>query len=186
MEQLSPLKILSLSSLPSASDNAGALVRVGGTLYWSNGSNWLQVAPSSGGGSSFSGARVRRNNFTVANVTWTTVSYNTEAFDTDNYWNSGQPTRITIPATGYYMVLAHTDWETDSEGRYCRVFFNGNTNNNAPIYYQQGSQAKIRRPHGVNIFQLSAGDYFETQLYHDSGDATEDVYSHELTIVRLG
>jgi hypothetical protein len=49
MEQLSPLRILQLSSLPSASANAGALVRVGTTLYWSDGTNWLQVAPSSGG-----------------------------------------------------------------------------------------------------------------------------------------
>jgi hypothetical protein len=50
MEQLSPLKILQLSSLPSASANAGALVQVSGVLYWSDGTNWLQVAPSSGGG----------------------------------------------------------------------------------------------------------------------------------------
>jgi hypothetical protein len=44
-QQLSPLQIVSLSTLPSASANAGALVQVSGALYWSDGTNWIQVAP---------------------------------------------------------------------------------------------------------------------------------------------
>jgi len=47
--QLAPEVIVEAASLPDASAYAGAFVRVGGTLYWSDGTTWHQVAPSTGG-----------------------------------------------------------------------------------------------------------------------------------------
>lgn len=49
LKQLASVEILVLPSLPSASDYAGSFVRVGSTLYFSDGSAWHQVAPIADG-----------------------------------------------------------------------------------------------------------------------------------------
>ena len=38
------------AALPPASQEPRSFVVVGGTLYWSDGTQWYQVAPASGGG----------------------------------------------------------------------------------------------------------------------------------------
>jgi hypothetical protein len=47
--QLAPEAIVEAASLPDAAECAGAFVRVGTTLYWSDGTTWHQVAPPAGG-----------------------------------------------------------------------------------------------------------------------------------------
>jgi len=47
--QLAPEVIVEAASLPDAAAYAGAFVRVGTTLYWSDGTTWHQVAPPAGG-----------------------------------------------------------------------------------------------------------------------------------------
>ncbi len=47
--QLAPEVIVEAASLPDAAEYAGAFVRVGTTLYWSDGVTWHQVAPPAGG-----------------------------------------------------------------------------------------------------------------------------------------
>jgi hypothetical protein len=47
--QLAPEVIVEATSLPDAAAYAGAFVRVGTTLYWSDGTTWHQVAPPAGG-----------------------------------------------------------------------------------------------------------------------------------------
>jgi hypothetical protein len=49
IEQLVPEVIVQTASLPDAAAYAGAFVRVGATLYWSDGTTWHQVAPPAGG-----------------------------------------------------------------------------------------------------------------------------------------
>jgi hypothetical protein len=49
IEQLAPEAIVEATSLPDAAAYAGAFVRVGATLYWSDGTTWHQVAPPAGG-----------------------------------------------------------------------------------------------------------------------------------------
>jgi hypothetical protein len=47
--QLVPEVIVEATSLPDAAAYAGAFVRVGTTLYWSDCTTWHQVAPPAGG-----------------------------------------------------------------------------------------------------------------------------------------
>ena len=47
--QLAPEVIVEATSLPDAAAYAGAFVRVGTVLYWSDGTTWHQVAPPAGG-----------------------------------------------------------------------------------------------------------------------------------------
>ncbi|ADH63121.1 hypothetical protein Mesil_1224 [Allomeiothermus silvanus DSM 9946] len=182
MEQYSPLKILSLSALPAASDYAGALVRVGGSLYWSDGANWQQLAPAGGGG--FSGVRLTAANFSVANDTWTLVSWATQVFDLGNYWASTQPTRLTIPSTGYYLIIASAEWDPDSGSRGIRLKINGATVYDLVI--DDTGRAQPRRNNGSILLALTGSDYLEVELYHNSGDPTENVIQAEVGAVRMG
>jgi len=188
MEQLSPLKVLTLPSLPAASGYPGALVQVGGILYWSNGTSWYQVAPATGGGSStFSTARVRRTTtLSVAATTWTTVAFDTEDWDTGNYWVSTQNTRFTVPATGYYLFIFRTAWAVATGTRWGRLMRNGN----ASLIYDAftdfansttGLSARI--PSGTALLSLTAGDYVEAQVY---SSAATTLNSAEVVVARLG
>jgi hypothetical protein len=47
---LNGLKIAEVSTLPAASANAGVLLRQGGSLWYSNGSTWADLAATGGGG----------------------------------------------------------------------------------------------------------------------------------------
>jgi hypothetical protein len=47
---LNGVRVATVSSLPAASANDGALLRQGGTLWFSNGSSWVDLGASGGGG----------------------------------------------------------------------------------------------------------------------------------------
>jgi len=191
MEQLSPLRVLTLSSLPSASSYPGALVQVSGVLYWSDGSSWYQVAPATGGGgggggSTFSTARVRRTtSLSVAANTWTTVSFDAEDWDTANYWTSSQNTRITVPATGYYLFIVRSNWALATGTRWGRLMRNGNTGlvfDAFTDYANSTTGLSARIPHGTVLLSLNEGDYVEAQVF---SSAATTLNSAELVVARL-
>jgi hypothetical protein len=67
-----------------------------------------QQGGTGGGGVVFSGARVyRSDNIALTEGVGYYVAFQSERWDTDGYWVVGTPTRLTIPATGYYMVGGH-------------------------------------------------------------------------------
>ena len=47
---------------------------------------------------------------TVPFNTWTTVTYNATAWDTDYFWTPATPERLTAPVDGYYLVLFNWGW----------------------------------------------------------------------------
>jgi hypothetical protein len=64
----------------------------------------------------FIGARVYRNsNQSIANITYTPVSFSTETFDTDAIWDAGSPTRLT----------AKTAWQPGADTIYGAGVFTG-------------------------------------------------------------
>jgi hypothetical protein len=50
-------------------------------------------------------------NQTISYNMWTPVVYNSTQWDTDNFWNSGTPERLTAPNDGYYMILFAWAWQ---------------------------------------------------------------------------
>lgn len=63
----------------------------------------------------FSGALVQRtNNFSITNTSVFDIPWESEVYDTDNYWDSGTPTRFTVPADGYYRFSASISWSGTS------------------------------------------------------------------------
>lgn len=187
MEQLSPLKVLTLSSLPSASSYPGALVQVAGVLYWSDGTSWYQVAPAAGGGGSvFSTAKVRRTTSLSASAnTWTTVSFDTEDWDTASYWSPAQNTRITVPAGGYYLFIVRSNWAVATGTRWGRLMRNGNTSSVFDVFTEYANSTSgllARIPHGTVLLSLNGGDYVELQV---NTNANATMNNAEIVVARL-
>jgi hypothetical protein len=81
----------------------------------------------------FSGAFVTRStDQAVGNDDFDAVSFDTELYDTDDYWDIGSPTVFTIPADGYYAAGGSLNWDSAANGtagvRGANVFLNGTDN----------------------------------------------------------
>lgn len=137
---------------------------------------------SSGGGGSFSGASVTLTAPTGSSP----IGWDNEYFDTDSYHsNVTNNSRLTIPATGNYIVTANVSIVTVANNDVVgiRLKKNGST-----VLAQSG--ATINAPHTggysiAGVFAFTAGDYIEIEHY-DFGSGvtvnTESVFS----IVQVG
>jgi hypothetical protein len=121
-------------------------------------------------GGSASAAHVTR----AANQAITTggdyaLSFDTEIRDDDGYWVVGSPTRLTIPATGWYNLSGHIIWEVNTTGiRYGSLKKNGT---DFLAYVSNGPHAtngNVRQTLAINAY-LTAGDYIEMMVQHDRG-----------------
>lgn len=127
------------------------------------------------------GALVRREaTQSVSNNTDTLVSWDTEDRDDNSYYSGGSPTRLTIPATGWYTGCTTVDWAFNATGsRYLHHRINGiNT------WLDQI---------GANLSEfvtrcwteyLTASDYIEVNVFQDSGSSL--TIQGRSTIVRWG
>jgi hypothetical protein len=60
----------------------------------------------------FSGARLVRNaDFEVAGSGTPNIEWDSEIFDTDDYFDAGSPTKLTAPQDGYYEAGGAVRWE---------------------------------------------------------------------------
>lgn len=117
----------------------------------------------------FGGAKIYRstnqNNSSATNVWWN-VSFDTEIEDTDSYVNIGaQPTRITIPATGTYLIGAFAVWESNTTADTARRAMRIYLNNTTVLGYDQSLIVSQQIPLNiVTKHSLTAGDYIEMQM----------------------
>jgi hypothetical protein len=127
------------------------------------------------GGSTFSGAlALLTADVTISNTTTTTLNFGTETngYDTDNYHdNSTNSNRMTIPSgkTGYFWVWVNVTWAPNSTGRrICRILKNGSV---GFIMEATPTSAANQEPTiiGGKAFAASAGDYFELDVFQNSG-----------------
>lgn len=104
---------------------------------------------------------------TPTNSTWVTLDLDTEVTDTDDFHDSGtNPSRMTAPATGTYLVLAHAGIV---DGGFivnrCRIRVNGST-----AFDWWGAEGNITAicggPTEIRLLSLTAGDYVEVQVFH--------------------
>lgn len=140
------------------------------------------------------GARVYHSTAqTIPNTTWTTVTFDSERYDTEGLHDTGvQPSRLTVPADrgGVYLVwfngrLENTGTNPDA-GPGVRFRVNGSQ----VVAHHQIRYSGYRYIMGVALTPLAAGDYVEAQVYQDSGgDSDLEVgsdYSPEFAMHRLG
>jgi hypothetical protein len=132
------------------------------------------------GVASFKGARVTRTALQViGDNTLTPVSFDTESFDEGGFFSLSNPTRLTAPEDGRYLVGYQIEFEANTTGsRHARIRLNGSI---YVAYEWFDPQALSPRMNGSVLIEMPAGDYVELVVFQDSGgdlDLTQqDEYS---------
>lgn len=131
-------------------------------------------------------------NQSISNVSQTAITFNNEDFDTsgfhDNVTNSD---RVTIPAglAGKYLVTSKIDFAANATGqRVLYHFINGVLVNLAVQPVNSTANGSSFELSGV--YNLSAGNYINLQVYQDSGGALNVLgaaqYYTNLQVIYLG
>ena len=105
--------------------------------------------------------------FTPATGTYTTITYDGEAWDSDSmHSTSSNTSRITVPKTGYYKIENLGVWQSNATGnRGCR-FLNNGSNMFTQFFKAQSGDLNYYYTYTA---KLTANDYVEVQMYQDSG-----------------
>jgi hypothetical protein len=123
------------------------------------------------GGVTFSGTRVFGSaNISIANETFTVLTYNSESYDTDAYHSTSTNTgRITIPAgkTGYYFVWANTVFAAATGRRI--VLLEKNGSDNMLEVDMTGTASNDTFIWGGAAIYLTAGDYMQVKVWQSTG-----------------
>jgi hypothetical protein len=121
-------------------------------------------------GAAFVGAAIYRDvAVAISNATWTTITWDTEDYDTNGFWaSSPNATRITIPSGkgGKYLFNFSACFGSNSTGvRLCKLQKNG-----TDILFGNwiGASGDAVTINGSGVLNLSASDYIEMQVYQSS------------------
>jgi hypothetical protein len=121
------------------------------------------------------GARVRRTTTALVDTAATAVlSYDATDFNVGGVFNSAQPTRMTAPVAGRYLIVATVRWESDVTGgrRTIALEVNGTSQiarSNVSGYSLGGVAPFSPEQAAQAIYKLNAGDHVEVWAYQDSG-----------------
>jgi len=184
------------TGLEWAADSTGMtnpMTTTGDTIYSSSGSTPARLgigstgqvltvaagipswATPSSGTASFVGCRVTNSIAqSIANSTRTTITFDTETFDTDGFHSTSTNTgRMTIPSgkAGKYLVTANVTFATNSTGaREIYLFKNGN------FYSQVFAVATATGSSGnalPDLVSLAVGDYIDIRVEQSSGGSLD-------------
>jgi hypothetical protein len=135
----------------------------------------LKWATPSGGPPAFVGAKVYKSaNQSIPNATWTTLTFNSESFDTDGFHDTSSNTsRMTIPSGkgGKYLVQWQAAWDPNATGsRNTKIIINGGTTVAYGTWSMALTGAGDSTIHAnTAVLSLSVADYIEIQIGQGSG-----------------
>lgn len=123
-----------------------------------------------------SGQKIPPNRWTILN--WTSVYW-----DTGEIFNNGQPTRLTAPSSGTYLVIAHLVWAVNRKGsRAAAIRINGDAGLRNTLYVAHDSRNAVMKDNTAVIVQttwpMKAGDFAEIFVYQTSGEPLEIIHDH--------
>jgi hypothetical protein len=121
----------------------------------------------------------------ITSSTLTTLSYDTERWDNGGFWAVGQPTRLTIPVAGEYMVGGQIEWTANTaRTRYADWFANGTTiigEHSGSGFAVSGNIADTCLLGGCTTWRFAAGEYVEQRVYQNSGTSPLNVLASTAT-----
>ena len=102
----------------------------------------------------------------IPNNSATALSWGTEDADTDGYWSSGNPSRIIIPTSGFYMVGLNVAFAFNSTGmRQCDILIPGY----ATIVVEKKPAAGGSHCSLSTLRYFTAGQNLEARVMQDRG-----------------
>jgi len=169
---------LTAKTIVKGSNAALNLGDIGGTShelilrYNSSLDKWTLLNPIA---SSFRGALVKdAANHTLSDSTFTVLTFDTEAYDTDTIHDTvTNSSRLTVPSgVTKVRVTGMVSWSANATGiRYSYIYIN-----NSPSYtgrgaiHQDGSStSQLDQAISTAIVEVTSGDYFELFSYQSSG-----------------
>lgn len=136
------------------------------------------------------GARVYNDAvITISNDTLTTLTFNSERYDTDNiHSTSSNTSRLTCRTAGIYSIMASISFAADVNGyRDLLILHNGSPNIAATSLTTASSSNKICIS---TIYKLSVNDYVECNVKQNSGGdlnvSSSNAFSPEFMMQRIG
>lgn len=132
------------------------------------------------------GARVRRTtNQSINTSTSTAISFDSARYNNGTLWSASNPTRLTIPVAGKYLIGGCLQWQNATTGdRIAALSLNGSTG----IASQAGTG--LIRINLFSVWDCAANDYIELVARQESGSSidclTVNNYSPELWAHRIG
>lgn len=171
-----PSLLFAEGSAPSTPASGFGRIYVKTTGLFFIGDNGVEIGPLAGAGGlpTFSGVSLTKSaTQAITQNTSTAVTFNGEDFDTDTYHdNSSDTSRITVPATGYYMVGGSIEMTGMADQTFSILRFrkNGTTvldGRSRSGYSTTGGNTYSK------IVALTAADYLEMMCEHS--DAAADV-----------
>lgn len=137
------------------------------------------------------GARVYNSgDLTISNGTTTTLTFDSERYDTDTIHSTASNTgRLTATTAGKYVIVVSIRWAANATGvRLLQLRLNGTT-----LIGYVGQNAISAGTHDMNlvsIYNMSATDYVEARVYQNSGGnlavANNEENSPEFMMHRIG
>jgi hypothetical protein len=127
----------------------------------------------------------RTTALTLSDAVITTVSFDSEIFDTDGmHDNTIAPSRITFRTAGVYLVGFQGRFASDNDYNLLQalILMNGS----ATIGLGQFTGAAQGAPHRVfisTIYQFVVGDYVEAQVYQDNTNTGVSTPNRDLEVV---
>lgn len=128
---------------------------------------------NAGAGGTLGGAALfRTTTQSINSAAFTAISFDSEEYDTDGYHEGvTNPTRLTVPATGVYLVTGSFGWSTASAtGSQILIRSNG-TNYLSNSAIPTGHVSNAGSMTTSRIVALSATDYVELIAWQNSGGA---------------
>lgn len=109
----------------------------------------------------------RSTSQSIPNNTGTAISFDTETRDDNACYDSGNPTRLVAPVTGWYIIGTHVTFATAASGkRVVDVRLNGVTYAASQYADSDNEAADIN----VNVvYYMTAAEYAEVTVYQNSG-----------------
>lgn len=126
------------------------------------------------------GAVLRRtSNFTPPTSSFASLPFEVADIDTGGFWNSGQPTRITIAVPGIYVLsYVHISLTINNAVQIVR--------NNTTVEFRNGPPSTGIGSDTTTVLYAAPPDYFEVRLLDSAGDViVPDGTFPRLTIGRI-
>ncbi|MEA4811148.1 MAG: hypothetical protein VB108_01105 [Anaerolineaceae bacterium] len=133
--------------------------------------------------------KVRGASQDIVTSTGVMIVFNTALNDTNTMWSSTNPTKVTIKADGYYLIVGGVRFNTNGNGvRSISIVVNGEGTARATQQVAASATDPVVLTVTSLVF-LSSGSYLQLQCYQTSGSTINvpsmGEYSPSLAIVRV-